>query len=95
MQNRNLQLIFYFVNKNLKKMENIEVNPNIMVGKPVIKGTRITVESVIALLGQGLSIEEIMIEFKGLEKNQILSCLQYAENILAQTSIYDLDKIAS
>lgn len=76
-------------------MDNIEINPNIMVGKPVIKGTRITVESIIALLGQGMSIEEIMMEFKGLKKNEILACLQYAENILVQTSIYDLDKIAS
>ena len=76
-------------------MKYIEINPNIMVGKPIIKGTRITVESIIAALGQGVSIDEIMIEYKGLKKVEILACLQYAEGILEKTSIFDLDKIAS
>ena len=79
----------------LKTMEYIEINPNIMVGKPIIKGSRITVESIIAALGQGVSIDEIMIEYKGLKKVEILACLQYAEGILEKTSIFDLDKIAS
>ncbi len=76
-------------------MEYIEINPNVMIGKPVIKGTRITVENIIAMLGQGISIEEIMIEYKGLKKVEILACLQYAEGILEKTFIFDLDKIAS
>ena len=79
----------------LEIMEHIEINPNIMIGKPIIKGTRITVESIIASLGQGISIDEIMIEYKGLKKVEILACLQYAEGILEKTSIFDLDKIAS
>ena len=76
-------------------MELIEINPKIMLGKPVIKGTRITVEHIISLLSQDISINEILAEYKGLEKKQILACLQYAENILEKTTTFDLDKIAS
>lgn len=76
-------------------MELIEINPKIMLGKPVIKGTRITVEHIISLLSQDISITEILEEYKGLEKQQILACLQYAENILEKTTTFDLDKIAS
>jgi uncharacterized protein (DUF433 family) len=76
-------------------MELIEINPKIMLGKPVIKGTRITVEHIISLLSQDISIPEILEEYKGLEKQQILACLQYAENILEKTTTFDLDKIAS
>ena len=76
-------------------MELIEINPIIMLGKPVIKGTRITVEHIISLLSQDISIDQILIEYKGLEKKQILACLQYAENILEKTTTFDLDKIAS
>jgi uncharacterized protein (DUF433 family) len=76
-------------------MELIEINPKIMLGKPVIKGTRITVEHIISLLSQDISIAEILEEYKGLEKQQILACLQYAENILEKTTTFDLDKVAS
>ena len=76
-------------------MEFIEINPKIMLGKPVIKGTRITVEHIISMLAQGISIDEILQEYKGLTKREILACLQYAENILEKTTTFDLDKIAS
>ena len=76
-------------------MEFIEINPKIMLGKPVIIGTRITVEHIISMLAQGISIEEILQEYKGLTKQEILACLQYAENILEKTTTFDLDKIAS
>jgi len=67
-------------------MEYIEINPKIMLGKPVIKGTRIAVEHIISLLAQGISIDEILQEYKGLTKIEILACLQYAENILENTT---------
>ena len=59
-------------------MELIEINQKIMLGKPVIKGTRITVEHIISLLSQDISIDEILLEYKGLQKAQILACLQYS-----------------
>jgi uncharacterized protein (DUF433 family) len=76
-------------------MELIEINPKVMLGKPVIKGTRISVEHIISMLAQGITIDEILQEYKGLKKEEILACLQYAESILEKTTTLDLDKIAS
>ena len=76
-------------------MEYVEINPKIMLGKPVIKGTRIAVEHIISMLAQGVSYDEILKEYKGLKKEEILACLQYAENILEKTTTFDLDKMAS
>ena len=76
-------------------MEFIEINPKIMLGKPVIKGTRITVEHVISMLAQGISIDEILQEYKGLTKQEILACLQYEKKKKKKTTTFDLDKMAS
>ncbi|MFN3756831.1 MAG: DUF433 domain-containing protein [Flavobacterium sp.] len=76
-------------------MEFIEINAKILMGKPVIKGTRISVEQIISLLSQGITIDEILIEYKGLKKNQVLACLEYAKKMLDTTFTFDLDKIAS
>jgi uncharacterized protein (DUF433 family) len=75
-------------------MEYIEINPTIMIGEPVIKGTRITVENIISLLSQGISIDDILEEYKGLQKIEILACLKYAEKALEKTSVFDLDLIS-
>ena len=53
------------------------------------------VETIISMLGQGLSIDAILLEYKGLKREEILACLKYAETILEKTTIFDLDKIAS
>ena len=47
-------------------LERIAINPKIMVGKPVIKGTRLTVEYVLNLLAHGATAEEILQEYEGL-----------------------------
>lgn len=45
-------------------LERISVNPKVMVGKPVIKGTRLTVEYILNLLAQGASIEDVLMNMK-------------------------------
>ena len=60
--------------------EYIEVDPNIRFGKPVLKGTRITVYDVLQWLASGLSHEQIIADFPQLNDNQILACLAYAAN---------------
>ena len=47
----------------MKKYERIELNPDIMFGKPVIKGTRITVEQILRKLAGGMTVEEIITDF--------------------------------
>jgi len=58
----------------------IEVNPEIRFGKPVIKGTRITVYDVLQWLASGMSHEEIIADYPQLSEMQILACLAYAAN---------------
>lgn len=59
----------------------IESNPNILKGKPRIKGTRIPVSLILGYLAQGSSIGEILEEFSDLTKEQILACLDYARDL--------------
>lgn len=73
-------------------MERIEINPKIMVGKPVIRGTRITVEYILELLGQGQTIEDITKEHPQLTKQDILAAIAYARGILGQEKVYPLPK---
>jgi len=49
-----------------KLLERIEVNPKVMAGKPVIKGTRLTVHYILSLLASGMTVEEILSEYEGL-----------------------------
>ena len=58
----------------------IEVNPDIRFGKPVIKGTRITVYDVLQWLASGMTHEEIIADFPQLNDTHILACLAYAAN---------------
>jgi uncharacterized protein (DUF433 family) len=58
--------------------EFIEVDPAIRFGKPVIKGTRITVYDVLQWLASGMSHEEIISDFPQVTEKQILACLYYS-----------------
>ena len=60
--------------------EYIHSDPAIMLGKPVIKGTRITVELVIERLGYGQSLEDLLVSYPHLTREAILACLRYAAN---------------
>lgn len=68
--------------------QRIEVNPQILVGKPVIKGTRISVELVIDLLAQGYNAEQIMQQYDHLTAEDIQACLAYASDVLSSERVY-------
>jgi uncharacterized protein (DUF433 family) len=61
----------------------IERNPEIMLGKPIIKGTRITVELLIRKLAGDFSVEELLISYPNLTKAQILAALEYVADVIA------------
>lgn len=65
----------------------IEINPDIMFGKPVIKGTRITVESILRKLAGGMTIEEILIDHPHLTQDDIYAAAAFAADHLAQEEI--------
>ena len=56
-------------------LERITVDPKVMVGKPVIRGTRLTVEYILNLLAHGATVEEILEEYEGLTEEDIWACL--------------------
>ena len=62
----------------MKKYENIEINPNIMFGKPVIKGTRITVEQILRKLAAGMNLNEIISDHPHLRPEDIFSAQEFA-----------------
>jgi uncharacterized protein (DUF433 family) len=61
----------------------IELNPDIMLGKPVIRGTRLTVETVLRKLSQGAVVEDLLIAYPNIVKDDIYACLQYASALIA------------
>jgi len=73
-----------------KLLELITLNPNVMTGKPVIKGTRLTVQFILGLLAHGASVEEILAEYKGLTREDIQACLLFATESLENTTFMPL-----
>jgi uncharacterized protein (DUF433 family) len=66
-------------------LERIASAPGVMVGKPVIKGTRLTVEYVLNLLAHGSSSTDILDEYTGLVLEDIQACLLFASQSLSST----------
>ncbi len=64
-------------------LERIESNPDIMLGKPVIKGTRLTVEIILEKLGTGVSEQEILQDYPFLSIEDIKAALLYAAKMLS------------
>ncbi len=71
--------------KNNNLLSRITVNPPIMAGKPVIKGTRLTVEYILGLFANGVTESEIMEEYNGITKEDIQACLFFAAKSLEST----------
>lgn len=76
-------------------LERISINPKVMVGKPVIRGTHLTVEYILNLLAHGTSVAEILEEYEGLVQEDILACLLFASRSLESTSFMPLAEDAA
>jgi len=68
--------------------QRIAVDPKVLVGKPIVRGTRIAVEFVVDLLAQGWTEEQILENYPGLSREDIRACLQYASEVLKSESVY-------
>jgi uncharacterized protein (DUF433 family) len=71
-------------------LERITLNPKVMTGKPVIKGTRLTVEHVLNLLAHGATVADIVQEYDGLAPEDIQACLLFASKLLHDTAFMPL-----
>lgn len=70
--------------------DRIELNPEILAGKPIIAGTRIGVEQIIDHLAAGWSHSEIIENYPKLEPQDILACLAYASTLVHEERFYPL-----
>jgi len=68
--------------------DRITIDPNVLVGKPIIKGTRISVEFVVDLLGRGWTIEQVLQEYDHLTREDVQACLAYASEVLKSEKVY-------
>jgi uncharacterized protein (DUF433 family) len=71
-------------------LKRITLNPKVMMGKPVIKGTRLTVEFIVNLMAHGATVGEILDEYKGLTAEDVQACLLFAGESLSRTEFMPL-----
>ena len=70
--------------------ERVEINPSVMQGKPVIRGTRVPVELLLRKLAEGASVEDLLDAYHRLEAEDIRAALDYAADAIAHESILAL-----
>ncbi|MBI2011512.1 DUF433 domain-containing protein [Candidatus Daviesbacteria bacterium] len=66
----------------------ITQDPDILGGKPIIKGTRMSVESILELLASGMEINEILEDYPILKKEHVLAAIKYASKLVGKTESY-------
>ncbi|MGB3916436.1 DUF433 domain-containing protein [Thiothrix litoralis] len=66
-------------------LQRITLNPQVMTGKPVVRGTRLTVEYILNLLAHDTSIADILEEYEGLTESDIKACFLFAQKSLEST----------
>ena len=73
----------------------IIVDPKIMVGKPVIRGTRITVELILKLLAQRVTVDELVSQkyYPHLKKADVYAAIEYARDLVEEEKVYPLGNI--
>ena len=71
-------------------LKRISLDPKVMTGKPLIKGTRLTVEYILGLLAHGSNISDILEEYEGIEREDIQACLLFAGESLSKTEFMPL-----
>ena len=76
--------------KDEQLLKRIVLNPKVMVGKPVIRGTRLTVDFILNLLAHGATESEILNEYKGLTLEDIQACFLFATKSLENTEFMPL-----
>ena len=69
--------------------DRIVSDPNILRGKPIIKGTRISVELILEKLGEGMSIEELLEAYPNLTREDILAAISYSADVIKSEEIVE------
>jgi len=82
------------MDKDIQLLKRISTSAEVMRGKPVIRGTRLTVQFVLGLLAHGQSIPSILEEYEGLEQDDVLACLSFAAQAVDSSSFVPLGDFA-
>lgn len=75
-------------------LQRITVDPKVLMGKPVIHGTRLSVEYILNLFAHGATTEEILEEYEGLTGEDLQACFLFATKSLSDTEFMPLEKAA-
>ncbi len=78
------------ITRDQELLDRISCDPTIMVGKPVIRGTRLSIEYILSLLAHGSTVEDILDEYPGLIAKDIQACLLFASQSLANATFMPL-----
>ena len=76
--------------KDRELLERIVLNPKVMAGKPVIRGTRLAVDFILNLMAHGTTEDEILDEYKGLTSDDIRACFLFTTKSLENTEFMPL-----
>jgi uncharacterized protein (DUF433 family) len=68
--------------------DRIVLDPAVLAGKPVVRGTRLSVEFIIGLMADGWSEADIVANYPGLSRDDVTACLAYARDLLQSEKVY-------
>ncbi|MBI5042418.1 MAG: DUF433 domain-containing protein [Nitrospirae bacterium] len=71
-------------------LERITINPDVMVGKPTIRGLRITVEQILKALAKGITVKELIEDYPELEPEDIQAVLLYAAELVSEEQVFEV-----
>ena len=85
-----MRILSTWYNRYVDTSGRIEINPAVMLGKPVVRNTRIPVELLLRKLAEGATIEELLDAYPRLSREDIHACLAYAADAIAHEDTYSL-----
>lgn len=80
-----------YKHQNVDLLKRITVDPAVMVGKPTIRGLRITVEQILKALAGGVTVDELLEDYPELEKEDIQAVLLYASERISEEQVFALN----
>lgn len=75
-------------------IERIEINPKVLQGKPVVRGTRIPVSFVLGFLANGMCMEDVIFQYPTLSREEVLACLGYARETIDSEEAVEVGALA-
>ena len=69
-------------------LDRITLNPQVLAGKPTVRGLRISVDHILQALGNDVPVDDLLSDYPDLEKADILACLQYASRLVSEERVY-------